>query len=106
MKPPKDPKRTGVKASMILFIEPPMECLDGRWYGPPGAFLDRHGTDGSNWMLCCPGCGEVGSPRDGQQWTAVVGSFFDVATLTLTPSILKNCCGWHGYLKAGVFESC
>lgn len=101
-----NPKRTGVKASMIQWTEPPMGLLNSRWYGPPGAFLDREGTGPDSWLLCCPGCGEVGSPRDGQRWQCVSGSFADVTTLTLSPSIAKSCCGWHGYLKNGVFESC
>jgi hypothetical protein len=105
-KPDVDPKRTGVKATMIAWTEPPIEMIDGLWHGPPGAFLDRHGTDPDHWLLCCPGCGQVGAPRDGAHWTATAGSFADVTTLTLSPSILKSCCGWHGYLRNGVFESC
>lgn len=99
-----DADRNGVKASMIPWMEPPLELIDGHWHGPPGAFLDRHGTDSSHWLLCCPGCGEVGSPRDGAKWTCEQGSFDDVTTLTLSPSILKSCCGWHGYLRNGVFK--
>lgn len=105
-KPVVDPKRTGVKASMIPWNEPPIELIDGEWTGPPGAFVDRSGTDPSNWLLSCPGCGRMGSPRTGATWTATSGSFDDVTTLTLSPSIAKSCCGWHGYLRAGVFESC
>lgn len=94
-----------VKASMIPFTEPPMHYVNDRLHGPPGAFLE-HTSWPSSWVLCCPGCGEAGSPRDGQKWTATEGSFEDVTTLTLTPSIAKSCCGWHGYLRNGVFESC
>ena len=101
-----DPKRTGVKASLIGFSEPPMELINHRWHGPLGAFLNQVGISPTSWQLCCPGCGELGSPRDGQQWTATSGSFADVTTLTIAPSIAKSCCGWHGYLKNGVFESC
>ena len=54
----------------------------------------------------CPDCGQVGSPRDGQHWQIVGGSFADVTALTLSPSIAKNCCGWHGCLRNGVFEIC
>lgn len=106
MEQPIDPKRTGVKATMIAFTEPPMYYENDRLHGPLGAFLDRVGTDPNNWILCCPGCGQAGSPRDGAHWTAEQGSFADVSTLTLSPSIAKSCCGWHGYLKNGVFESC
>lgn len=94
----------GIKASMINWTEPPMELIGDRWYGPPGAFIN--GTTLKSWRLCCPGCGELGSPRDGQSWKEDSGSFADVSTLTLTPSILKSCCGWHGYLINGVFEAC
>lgn len=101
----RDPKRTGVKASLIPWNSPPMECPDGRWFGPPGAFMDLVDIGLPNkWVLCCPGCGELGSPRKGASWTATKGSFADVTTLTLRPSIAKSCCGWHGYLNSGVFE--
>lgn len=102
----KNPKRTGVKASMISWTEPPLELIDDKWHGPFGAFIDRVGTDASNWLLACPGCGELGSPKTGAKWTIKSGSFADVSTLTLNPSIAKGCCGWHGYLHNGVFESC
>lgn len=96
-------KRTGVKAQMIAWTEPPLSVVSGRWYGPPGAFIEREGTGPNSWLLCCPGCGEVGSPREGAAWTATAGSFEDVTTLSLSPSILKSCCGWHGHLVNGVF---
>jgi hypothetical protein len=101
-----DPKRTGVKASVIPWAEPPMELKDHRWHGPPGAFIQGAELGPNSWCLCCPGCGELGSPREGAKWTATSGSFEDVTTLTLSPSIQKSCCGWHGYLRGGVFESC
>lgn len=102
----RDPKRTGVKASMIPWTEPPLDLVNDRWHGPHGAFIKRLPTDASNYLLCCPGCGETGSPRIGAKWTATQGSFDDVTTLTLSPSIAKSCCGWHGFLRNGVFESC
>lgn len=106
-KPTVDPKRTGVKASMIPFTEPPMYYNErNRLCGPLGAFLERVPTNENSWILCCPGCGEAGSPREGARWQCTEGSFDDVTTLTLAPSIAKSCCGWHGYLKNGVFESC
>lgn len=99
-----DPKRTGVKASLIPWKEPPMDLVDGQWVGPPGAFI--LGTTIEHWNLCCPGCGKLGGPKEGAKWSITSGSFDDVTTLTLSPSIAKSCCGWHGYLKNGVFESC
>lgn len=103
-----DPKRTGVKASMIPVTFPPCYYSDkNRLCGPPGAYLSRDDTGPNNWVLCCPGCGEAGGPREGAKWQCTQGSFADVTTLTLSPSILcGGCCGWHGYLKAGTFESC
>jgi hypothetical protein len=103
-RPTIDPKRTGVKATMIPWTEPPMELVNDRWHGPLGAFIQSGAPE--HWTLCCPGCGELGSPRDGAVWSVTSGSWDDVSTLTLSPSIAKNCCGWHGFLRHGVFESC
>lgn len=84
-----------------------MAAPGGRWIGPKGAFVDREPLDGSNWSLCCPGCGELGGPSPGATWRVVAGGFDDVSTLTLEPSIhCRGCCGWHGYLRAGEFVSC
>lgn len=102
-KPPVDPKRTGVKASRINWDEPPLYLVDGRWYGPPGSIIVR---GGGTFLLACPGCSQIGAGKDGAKWTPTEGSFEDVTTLTLSPSIAKGCCGWHGYLRNGVFESC
>lgn len=109
-----DPKRTGVKASIVSVVfapEPDATVYYNekhRLCGPPGAYLDRHPQNTPNeWTLCCPGCGEAGGPRQGATWTATSGSFDDVTTLTLSPSIhCTGCCGWHGYLRNGIFESC
>lgn len=103
MRLPDDPKRTGVKAAMIPWVESPA-VQGGVWVGPHGAFLDREGTGDSWWILCCPGCGEMGSPTEGQSWVIEAGSFRDVESLTLWPAIERDCCGWRGRLTAGVFE--
>lgn len=109
-KPTVDPKRTGIKATV----------LDG-WpedgYAEPGGILWATDKDGNKvaMVLACPGCGEMGSmdvghpkPQTGRpSWDVTGGSMDDVATLTLAPSIhCKGCCGWHGYLVNGVFQSC
>lgn len=97
----------GVKASLIPWTEPPMDLVDHKWFGPPGAFLNQEGIGiPNNWRLCCPACGQVGTPKKDTSWTIEAGSFDDVATLTLRPSIAKDCCGWHGYLTAGEFAPC
>jgi hypothetical protein len=103
-----DPKRTGVKARGGPWTEPPMELIDGRWYGPPGYMIPTEDINHvfAGFVIACPGCGQLGTARAGAKWDVVGGSREDVTTLSLSPSILKNCCGWHGYLRNGVFESC
>ena len=64
-------------------------------------------------MFTCPGCGQWGGvqafapPKRPEGWEIVSGTLDDPAALTLSPSIhCVGCCGWHGYLRNGVFESC
>ena len=92
-----------VRATRIRWTEPPMYLVNDQWRGPPGAIILQ--SDGS-FVLCCPGCGKAGSGRDGARWSVVSGSWDDVSTLSLSPSIQKSCCGWHGYLTLGRFDSC
>lgn len=62
-----DPKRTGVKASRIPVVFPPVYYNEkNRLCGPLGAFLEFEGIGPDSWVMCCPGCGEAGSPREGQ----------------------------------------
>lgn len=78
-------------------------------YADPGA-VDLHG--GGLLILACPGCGKVsgmtvGDPKpdngNGATWL-MTGDFPN--GLTLQPSInCVGCCGWHGYLTNGVFNS-
>lgn len=97
-----DNKRTGVKA--VLRDEFKFEADPG----------DCRRAEGSRLMFACPGCGQWGSvrcdhpkPTENPSWDIVSGDPSDPATLTLSPSInCIGCCGWHGYLKNGVFESC
>lgn len=100
MTQPKDPLRSGVKATKIPWSEPPMYLENDRWFGPPGAYIG-YDVRNETYSLCCPGCGELGGPREGAKW---IGWQEDVTTMTLRPSIAKSCCGWHGYLNCGVFE--
>ncbi len=96
-----------VAASTIPWTEPPLELVNDKWYGPRGAFIDSNPPNsGDHWVLCCPRCGQLGSCREGQRWQVTGGSWDDVTTLTLSPSIAKSCCGWHGYLRGGLFEEC
>ncbi len=86
-------------------------------YGEPGRcamMRAEHDTTGDHLMLACPGCGQfapirVSSPKraESPSWAIIAGSAADVATLSLTPSVhCVGCCGWHGYLTAGVFRPC
>lgn len=96
-----------VKATLIPWTEPPMQCPNGEWFGPRGAFLQLEGMDASNWSLCCPGCGKLSGPKRSASWQIIAGSFADVEKLTLQPSIhCGGCCEWHGYLTDGEFRSC
>lgn len=64
--------------------------------------------------IACPGCGRrsmlplVAGHRC--RWTVTAGDVRDLASLTLSPSIFHRVedggCGWHGWLRGGVFESC
>ena len=98
-----DPKRT-VAATQI--DEYPDAAEPGQCYAGEN-FPDR-------LLFGCPGCGQftcirVGHPKPGESpsWDIAAGSPADVTTLSLTPSILcAGCCQWHGYLTAGVFQSC
>lgn len=108
MKPTVDVKRT-VKATPTDEAWPQFE------YTTPGAvYVDRDQTYKDHLLFACPGCGRMGSiratsPKDvgGKSWDIVGGSLADPTTLTLAPSIhCVGCCGWHGFLKSGTFESC
>lgn len=106
-KPAIDLKRR-VRAIPSAWTEPPCELIDGRWHSPPGTMVPREQEDGRilDYVIACPGCGQMGTGRDGMVWRVIAGKLEDVTTLSLTPSILNGCCGWHGYLTAGVVEPC
>jgi cytochrome c1 len=115
-RPAADHKRTVPLAK----IDEPPHWEDGE---PGGAFL-RHFQDGTTCLFFrCPGCGKMGhiridnpKPADSPSWDVVSPPVqktahgladFDLSQLTLSPSIrCIGCCGWHGYLRNGVFESC
>lgn len=77
---------------------------------PGGCF---HHTPG-RLLFGCPGCGRFGSivvssPKNpiSPSWDLVSGNLDDPKSLTIAPSInCVGCCGWHGYLRNGVFEPC
>lgn len=63
-------------------------------------------------MFTCPGRKRFRTikctlPKTPNSWEIVSGSLDDVTTLTLAPSInCVGCCGWHGFLRNGIYESC
>lgn len=104
MKPVGDPKRMNVKAFTIP------EYPEDHWIEPGSCYFMPNAPD--TFCFACPGCGAFGSipvgivkPKPG--WKIVEGTVLDPTTLTLDPSInCIGCCGWHGYLKKGIFVSC
>lgn len=86
------------------------KALDYPETGDPGA-SGRYTAD--HFAFACPGCGRwgcirVGHPKPGESpsWDVVSGDPGDPATLTLSPSIhCVGCCGWHGYLRSGIYAS-
>ncbi len=100
----KNPKRTGLKAFKVTEWPETDEFELGACYKMASDHIG----------FTCPGCGQFGSvraasikPAEGPSWKIETGSLDDPTTLTLSPSInCVGCCGWHGYLRNGVFESC
>jgi hypothetical protein len=80
-------------------------------YAQPAASLSNAK---GHLLFACPGCGRFGGiscgnpkPTQSPSWNIEQGTLDDVTSLTLSPSInCVGCCGWHGYLRNGVFESC
>lgn len=104
---PVDPKRT-VAASRTDDAWP-----DGGHAAPGAVYIDRDETYKDHLLFACPGCGRMGSIRaervkpPSPSWQIVAGELAAPESLTLAPSIhCVGCCGWHGYLRNGVFESC
>lgn len=103
-----DPKRT-VKATRGENAWP-----DDGYTAPGEVFIDTEEAYKDHLLFACPGCGRMGSirathPKDanGPSWDIVTGSLKEPEGLTLHPSInCIGCCGWHGHLRNGVFESC
>lgn len=93
-------------------VDPTDDTLMAHRHWAPGA-CEPHVGDQDNSFLtfACPGCGQVGGilvghpkPQHSPSWDVAGGSLADPLTLTLNPSInCVGCCGWHGYLRGGVF---
>lgn len=82
--------------------------------GPPGGFTFLPNQDGEPDQCLlhkCPcGCGRVAGLRIGRVKPTQSPSWEwdgNREKPTLSPSVYaKYDCGWHGYLKAGIWESC
>mgnify|MGYP007089154836 CR=1 FL=1 len=97
----KNPKRTNLKAFAI-----------NEWPEEETAELGAcYKMNHDHLGFSCPGCGRFGAiqagspkPADRPSWLIEQGTLDDPASLTLSPSInCVGCCGWHGYLRKGVF---
>lgn len=67
-----------------------------------------------SYLFACPGCRRPGTVSFGvvSGWRVESGDALHPEGVTLSPSILHDDsahggqCGWHGYLRNGVFEPC
>lgn len=108
----------GVNATATL-VRTPREVRDGGW---PGAFCytgEGPGSFPGGIVFACPcGCGDVSGIPIGTDPAALGPAWLwdgNREAPTLTPSLLKSGgtprpgrpagCGWHGWLRAGEFES-
>lgn len=90
-----------VAATQTVFDE-----TDGK-VGPPGAIAYPADMSGM-WFLCPCGCGRHGWLPFRSHTSGHPSWEFDgnAEAPTLTPSVLQvGGCQWHGYLRAGVWES-
>lgn len=86
--------------------------LEGLWYGPAGFckyYSFRDSEEPAGLMFCCPGCFEVNSiafkPFDQHpvwQWDGNRDAPSCEPSIYSDPA--KGGCGWHGFLKKGVFQ--
>lgn len=53
-------------------------------------------------VICCPGCGEVSGPAGKHRWIPETQSYHP----SIVHSETLGGCGWHGWLKNGVFTNC
>ena len=97
-----DAKRTNLKATPTVF-----DSDEGfPEFAEPGSFEIRKGMV----MMACPGCGRLsgmtaGYPKPGRSPSWEISGPPEAPTFS--PSInCVGCCGWHGYLQNGVFNSC
>ncbi len=97
-----DPKRTNLKATLMSELENEDVA--------PGALYP---IDAHTIAMACPGCGQVsamhvGNPKPDRKpsWT-LTGNLDRLDTVSLDPSVnCIGCCGWHGWLRNGIYTSC
>lgn len=82
-----------------------MNFVEDILHGPTGSA--KWDSDFTRFKFICPcGCNSfndlpIKPPHDnGWTWDG------NKENPTLSPSIINYNCGWHGYLKAGVWEKC
>lgn len=89
-----------------------VEDIEAFAFAKPGTaewYANAYGNENAGLIYVCPcGCGNVSAipVRLGEK---VQGSWQwngDVEKPTLSPSIQKKNCNWHGYLTDGVFVPC
>lgn len=69
------------------------------------------GGEVHGWAFGCPGCGKqswvyFNAPGETWGWAVVSGDVRDPSGVSLMPSLLQRCCGWHGWFRAGTWTSC
>ena len=106
----RDPRRT-VAARLR-----PTDGLDGTFEpGDVRLMVDEPGGATTAYGFGCPGCGStcilhLGTGPENHTWQVTAGDASKPEGVTLSPSILHTPqhggCGWHGYLKGGVFVPC
>lgn len=98
-----DPKRSNLRARRTVF-----DLADGMYpaFAEPGLYELHEGV----MMLACPGCGSVMPMCVGNPKPIVTPSWQLYGDVTRSPSLAPavncvGCCGWHGFLRGGVFDS-
>lgn len=80
-----------------------VDDLDDFEAGPSGVVM--FDSDCSHLFNKCPKCGRQHAlslkADDRPHWQLVSSD-----PITLRPSIVNPCCGWHGYLAGGIWTPC
>ena len=103
-------------------VDPHRTCLalvvddiDAEGVAPGSVEIRGAGHDAGGYAIACPGCGSrsflaIGPDNPHPRWSVESGDVAIPSTVTLSPSIVhtveRGGCGWHGYLRTGVFTPC